>query len=284
VDTSTTFSDASLLLIGHGSTLNSESAAPVYQHAAEVRRRHLFAEVREVFWKQEPSITKVLATANTPRVFVVPLFISEGYFTEQMIPAELGLVQPGVDCFERVQKRGPQVLFYCAPVGTHASMTDVILARAKEVVERAPFPRAPKTKETALFIAGHGTNRNENSRRVIEEQAERIRARELYAEVHAVFLEEAPGVGDCYGLAHARHLVMVPFFISDGLHSYEDIPRLLGEPERVVRERLQKGQPTWRNPTERLGKLLWYGRSVGTDAQVVDVILERVREAADDLP
>jgi hypothetical protein len=47
---------------------------------------------------------------------------------------------------------------------------------------------------------------------------------------------------------------MVPFFISDGLHSYEDIPVMLGAPERVVRERLQQGQPTWRNPTERDGK------------------------------
>jgi sirohydrochlorin ferrochelatase len=64
------------------------------------------------------------------------------------------------------------------------------------------------------------------------------------------------------------------------MHTQEDIPMLLGEPERIVRERLAAGQPTWRNPTERNGKLIWYSASVGTDSKIADVILERVREAA----
>ena len=50
------FSDAALVVLGHGTDLNAASAAPVFQHAAELRRRHLFAEVREAFWKQEPQI------------------------------------------------------------------------------------------------------------------------------------------------------------------------------------------------------------------------------------
>ena len=73
---------------------------------------------------------------------------------------------------------------------------------------------------------------------------------------------------------------MVPFFISDGLHSYEDIPMMLGEPERLVKSRLAAGQPTWRNPTEKKGKLLWYAPSIGNEPHIADVILERVREAA----
>ena len=75
-------------------------------------------------------------------------------------------------------------------------------------------------------------------------------------------------------------LVMVPFFISDGLHSREGIPVMLGEPERVVQERLKNGQPTWRNPTGRDGKLLWYSRSVGSEPLIAEVILERVRQAS----
>ena len=71
---------------------------------------------------------------------------------------------------------------------------------------------------------------------------------------------------------------MVPFFISDGLHSYEDIPVMLGAPVHVVRERMQQGQPTWRNPTERQGKRIWYSASIGSESHLPDVILERVRE------
>ena len=272
------FSDAALVLVGHGSTLNADSSAPTYQHADELRRRKLFAQVVECFWKLEPPICGVLRGVFAPRVFIVPLFISEGYFTEEVIPRELGLSAPGQIAYSRVQQRGPQTLFYCGPVGTHDSMTGVLLARARDVVETHPFPRAPKPNETALFIAGHGTGNNENSRKAIERQVELIRAMNVYAEVHAVFMEETPRIADCYELAQAKHIVMVPFFISDGLHSFEDIPVMLGESERVVQGRLKSGQPTWRNPTEKQGKLVWYTPSIGSEPHIADVILERVRE------
>lgn len=268
------FSDAVLVVMGHGTTLNAESALPVRQHAAELRRRGWFAGVREAFWKQEPQIQQVLAETIAPRVFIVPLFISEGYFSAQIIPKELGFAEQAV-------LRTPQgTQYYCQAVGSHDSMTGVILARAKEVIQKYPFPRAPKPADITLFIAGHGTERNANSRKAIERQAELIRALNLYAGVHAIFMEESPRIGDCYALARTKYLVVVPFFISDGLHAVEDIPVLLGEPERLVKERLAAGQPTWRNPTEKNGKLVWYSPSVGTEPLMAEVILERVREAA----
>lgn len=272
------FSDAALVLVGHGSTLNADSSAPTYQHADELRRRGIFAQVLECFWKLEPGIAGVLRGVYAPRVFIVPLFISEGYFTEQVIPRELGLCQNDQPNFPRVQQRGSQTLYYCGPVGTHESMTEVLLARAREVVEKFPFPRLPKPKEMTLFIAGHGTGNNENSRKAIEQQVELIRGRNIYAEVHPAFMEEEPRIQDCYRMASTRKILMVPFFISDGLHSFEDIPEMLGEPKRVVQERLRSGQPTWRNPTEKQGKLVWYSPSIGSEPHMANVILERVRE------
>jgi sirohydrochlorin cobaltochelatase len=277
----TEFSDAALVLVGHGSTLNADSSAPTYQHADELRRRNLFGQVIECFWKLEPGIAGVLRGVFAPRVFIVPLFISEGYFTREVIPRELGLCQNGQPDFPRIQKRGAQTLHYCGPVGTHESMTEVILSRAREVVEKFPFPRAPKPADTTLFIAGHGTGNNENSRKAIERQVELIRARNFYAAVHPAFMEEEPRIGDCYQMAATRQLVMVPFFISDGLHSFEDIPVMLGEAKPVVEQRLKSGQPTWRNPTEKHGKLVWYSRSIGNEPHLADVILQRAREMAD---
>jgi sirohydrochlorin cobaltochelatase len=273
-------SDAALVLVGHGSTVNADSSAPVWQHADELRRRNLFAQVQETFWKEEPYLAQVLRGVFAPRVFIVPFFISDGYFTEEVIPRELGFCGKGETSFPRVQKRAGQTLHYCRPVGTHPRMTDVLLARAREVVEEYPFPRAPKPSDTALFIAGHGTGNNENSRKAIEVQADLIRAKGLYAGVHAVFMEEDPRVADCYKLAQAKNIVMVPFFISDGMHSREDIPVMLGAPRDTVRERLKQGLPTWRNPTEREGKRLWYAASIGGEPLMAEVLLERVAEAA----
>lgn len=271
---SESFNDAALVILGHGSTKNAESAAPVYQHAAELRRRRIFAEVREAFWKQEPQVKQVLSGISAPRVFVVPLFISKGYFSDDVIPRELGFAE------HATIKIRESTVYYCDPIGTHPSMTNVLLARASEVVERFPFPRAPKAREITLFVAGHGTERSETSRESIERQVEVIRAMNLYAAVHAIYLEETPRINACYELAETRNIVVVPFFLSDGMHTQEDIPVLLGEPERIVKERLAAGQSTWRNPTEKNGKLVWYSNAVGTDPHVAEVILERVQEAA----
>ena len=271
-------SDSTLVVLGHGTVLNDQSAAPVFHftRGGTARRRKIFAEVREAFWKQEPQIKKVLAEISAPRIFIAPLFISEGYFSGQVIPKELGFNFP-----ENLRlKIQNSELFYCHPIGSHDSMTNVILSRAKAIVEKFPFPRAPKNPEITLFIAGHGTERNKNSRKAIERQAELIRALNIYADVRTIFMEESPRIAECYQIAQTKNLVVVPFFISDGLHAVEDIPVLLGEPERIVKERLAADQPTWRNPTEKNGKFVWYSPAVGSEPGIADVILERVREAA----
>jgi sirohydrochlorin cobaltochelatase len=270
------FTDAVLVVLGHGTELNEKSSAPVFQHAAELRRRKIFREVREAFWKQEPQIKTVLAELSAPRVFIAPLFISEGYFASEVIPQGLGFSYP-----DRLKlKTQNSELIYCRPVGSHESMTKVILSRAATVTRLFPFPRLPKPEEMTLFIAGHGTEKHAGSRRIIERQAELIRAQALYASVQAVFMEEEPRIAGCHVLAQTKKCVVVPFFISDGLHVVEDIPVLLGESERMVRIRLAAFQPPWRNPTEVHGKLFWYSPSVGTEPLLADVILERVAEAA----
>lgn len=268
------FADATLVILGHGTDLNDQSAVPVRQHAAELRRRRIFGDVREAYWKQDPQIQNVLSGIVSPRVFITPLFISEGYFADQIIPAALGFDA------SRVRREGAREIRYCQPVGTHPSMTSVILSRAAGVIKQFPFPRAPKPADTTLFISGHGTEKNSKSREPIDQQVELIRAQQIYADVQAVFMEEDQRIAGCHALAQTRYCVVVPFFISDGLHVVEDIPVLLGEPARIVKERLATGQPTWRNPSEKHGKLFWYSSAVGTDPGLADVILERVEQTA----
>lgn len=273
------FSDATLIVFGHGTELNKNSEAVVFQHAAELRRRKIFREVREAFWKQEPQIKKVLAEISAPKIFIAPLFISEGFFAADKIPKELGFAS-----VPSAMLNPPSTLFYCAPVGTHDSMVKIILSRANEVVKKFPFPRAPKNSEITLFIAGHGTEKNKNSRQPVDRRVELIRAMKIYADVHGIFLDESPRISDCYSLAQTKNIVIVPFFISDGLHTQEDIPVLLGEAKRIVDQRIAASQPSWRNPTEKNGRLVWYSSVVGAAPEMADVILERVREAQSSSP
>ncbi len=273
------FKDSTLVLIGHGSTLNAESASPTHQHVETLKKKNIFSHVVACFWKEEPGISGVLRQVFTPRVFFVPLFISDGYFTEQVIPRELGFELKDGVIGDKVEDRGNTKFHYCEPVGTHPNMTELLIRRATETLEKYPFPTLATTDQTTLFIAGHGTGNNTNSRKAIENQVEIIRKQNIFHGVHSIFMEEDPLIAECYNLAETKNIVVVPFFISDGLHSFEDIPMMLGEKEKVVAERYQSGLPTWRNPTEMKDKRVWYASSIGNESGMADVILDRVNEA-----
>ena len=262
--------DAALLLLGHGSTLNADSSAPTYQHAEEIRRRNIFAEVHVAFWKEEPNFRQALRQTSRRRVYVVPNFISSGYFTEQIIPRELGLQGP-------LTRIGEQEIIYCDPVGLHPSMTEALLQKASEVVSSSGERIANPAQTACLFICGHGTSFNDNSTKIIHDQAQAIRARGLYADCQAVLMEQAPFVRDWRTLTSCADVIVVPFFISDGLHSFEDIPVLLGLTHNVR----EKG---FSNPHREAGRRLWYATAIGTEKFLADVIWAQVEQARAQYP
>jgi sirohydrochlorin cobaltochelatase len=272
-------SQTALIILGHGSTQDTEAGASVYRHAAALRARAIFKSVHEAFWKQEPKIQKVMAEVSEEWVIIVPLFVSEGYFADDVIPRALGFPEVREGELTTELKRNQQAFRYCRPIGTHEQMSAIILDRAREVAAQYPFPRVPEPASTTLFLAGHGTPQNPNSRASVEAQVERIRASGAYAAAHAVFLDESPKISEAYELATTRNLIMVPFFISNGPHVRLDIPQLLGEPKSVVETRSKQGQKTWRNPTERKGKLAWLAECVGTHEGMAEVILATARAA-----
>lgn len=247
--------NSALLIVGHGSTVNPDSSAPTLLHAAEIRRRGIFADVGCAFWKEEPSLRDALSSFRDPQihdVYVVPNFISEGYFTRTVIPRELELTGP-----ETSRPTG-QIWKYCEPVGNHQRMTELLLQRAHEVA-----PGTPEA-ETTLLVVGHGTSLNDNSAVAAKRQVEIIRGLNRFAAVLNVYMEEPPLVSDWLKLTQTRYVAIVPFFISDGLHSYEDIPEMLG---------ISKGESG--NPHNVNGRLLSYSSSIGTDPKFADVIIEQ---------
>jgi sirohydrochlorin cobaltochelatase len=271
--------NSALLIVAHGSTVNPDSSAPTLEHAAEIRRRKVFADVECAFWKEEPSLrdAKFLFDPESIReVYVVPNFISEGYFTQTVVPRELELSGP------TTKRPTGQTWNYCEPVGNHPMMTELLLKRAGEVAPDAVLA------ETSLLIVAHGTDLNENSAAAAKREAERIRALGKYATVLNVYMEEPPLVSDWRKLTKTENVVVVPFFISDGLHSYEDIPVLLGI---AVAARANRGRPGSalaatahgdifrHNPYKMNDRDLFYAPSIGTDPGFADIILEQALDA-----
>ena len=272
--------DSALLIVAHGSTVNPDSSAPTLAHSAEIRRRRIFADVECAFWKEEPSFRDALFffdPESIREVYVVPNFISEGYFTQTVVPRELELNDP------TTRRADGQIWKYCQPVGNHPMMTELLLKRASEVAPHAD------PGETSLLIVAHGTDLNENSAVAAKREAEKIRAIGKYATVLNAYMEEPPLVSDWRKLTKTSNVVVVPFFISDGLHSYEDIPILLGiavaggvdrgQPGSTPPATESRGEVFRRNPYSIDGRNLFYAPSIGTDSGFADIILEQAFSA-----
>jgi sirohydrochlorin cobaltochelatase len=257
--------NSALLIVGHGSTENPDSSTPYFEHADEIRKRGLFAEVHCCFWKEEPSMREAIYLIDSDEVYVVPDFISEGYFTQDVIPREFLLTGPTTEV-------GGKTFHYCLPVGVHSSMTGLILKRAKEV---AP---GIEPSETTLIITGHGTGLNQNSTKAIRDQADLIAASGAgYAAVLDAYMEEQPFIAEWHQMSHTPNVVIVPFFISDGLHSFQDIPVLLGIESEVGAAASQR-EIFRQNPHHLRGKTLFYTSAIGTERLLADVILDQISD------
>src|SRR5439155_25969627 len=211
-------------------------------------------------------------------VYVVPNFISEGYFTQTVVPRELKL-NGGI-----TKRSSGQLWKYCEPVGNHPMMTNLLLQRAHEIA------LGVREDKTSLLIVAHGTDLNENSAAAAKREAEKIRARGKYAATLNVYMEEAPLVSDWKKLTQTTNVVVVPFFISDGLHSYEDIPSLLGIVVTAGVDRptvaggsvppaTAHGEIFRHNPYSIDNRSLFYAPSIGTDPGFADIIVEQALNA-----
>lgn len=254
-----------LIIIGHGSHLNAESSAPVYHHAAAIRALGAFDEVKECFWKEEPSMREVFDLVEAEEVYVVPLFISEGYFTEEVIPRELGLAGPAPSVTRKLGK----TIHYCGPIGTHPWMTRMILRRAEESAGLSDA----EAREAGLIIIGHGTERNSNSAEVIYRVTQEAREARLFGSVQTGFLDQPPEVGEVLEEMAERRVVLVPFFVAEGWHTQETIPDDLGI-----------NRPAVSPVTERDGRTIFYAAPVGTFPEVAQIVLQRAREAGARIP
>ena len=62
---------------------------------------------------------EVFRMVESETIYVVPVFISEGYFTQTVIPRELELTGART-------LRGSRTIYYCDPVGSHPGMTEAL--------------------------------------------------------------------------------------------------------------------------------------------------------------
>ena len=247
-------SRAALVLAGHGSHISAETAGVVWGYVDRLRRLGVADEITACFWKEQPAFARVLDSLAADEVVIVPVFTARGYFTRDVLPAEMGL--DGA-----LTRRGRRRIHLTPTVGEHKRLDSIVDSRLRAAISKYGLPPG----QTAAAIIGHGTPRNRNSRAAAKAQAERLRALGWLKEAVAVYLDDEPAIPTLYRDTSSPNIIALPYFLAEGSHVTRDVPRALGL------SRLQ-------TPESVNGRRVHYCEPVGADASICDVVLELARD------
>jgi len=115
-----------LVLAAHGSRSEPAVNEQIGGYAEAIAARNLFDEVAAAFHHGNPSFSTVLDRLTADDVTVVPVMTSVGYYSDIVLPCELARN----DRYSHVETR------QTAPLGTHASIIDLVADRVRCLIER----------------------------------------------------------------------------------------------------------------------------------------------------
>ncbi len=121
-------------IIGHGTSRNRQSRDTARHQAQRIRELHWLGEAVDAYLDDEPDIPSVFQRTSAPHIIALPYFVAEGSHVRHDIPRALGIAD--LDAVNRVKDRS---VYYCEPVGSDASICELILDLARET--GLPFPR-----------------------------------------------------------------------------------------------------------------------------------------------
>ena len=209
--------NSAVILVAHGDRGAERANEALHAHAAGLVQATPGLMVEVGILNGSPRLEDAVEKVrHCGQVHVFPLLMSEGYFTDTVIPDRLarGL------CGERF------VLH--RPLGRSPKLTDLAV---EEGLKGCRVLRV-RPGEVTVLLAGHGAKSNTRARLAIEAHADEMRRRSVFATVETAYLEEPPFLPDVLDCL-AGPAVMIGMFASEGLHAGEDLPAAMEHAQGV---------------------------------------------------
>jgi len=122
--------ETSLLLIGHGSTKNSNSKQTLLDHMQAIQSKGRFAEIFDLWLEEEPFVQQWQERVTLAKVIVVPFLLSDGQHGGWDIPEMLGIEkEQEVHCV--THQLGKHDLRVAPALGASARFVEVIESVAR---------------------------------------------------------------------------------------------------------------------------------------------------------
>ena len=244
-----------LLLAAHGSHRDPAVAMVVERMAAALRNRGLADEVVTAYHQGTPGFGVALDRLQATQVVVLPLFTSEGYYVEQVLPRAL----------ETSRRFGLVELRQAPALGSHPALVELLRERVGHLVQTEDL----RLSQTGVLLIGHGTGRHPRSRETTLRLAEALRQQGVDGEVAIGFLDDEPAVEAALAALAAPSTIVIPFLLGGGGHASTDLPARLG-----LVGTLGLDSPI-RGPVGRRRIIL--DRPLGADDGLVDLLADLAR-------
>ncbi len=125
-------------------------------------------------------------------------------------------------------------------------------------------------EDMAVVLMGHGSKMAYNKELLVGLQR-LMELRGVFKDVRVAFMQlNSPSIEEVLrelAKSGIKKIVAVPVFLADGTHTTEDIPKTL--------------KITFEGEWAELGRdvELIYGKPIGVDERIVDILLDRIKEA-----
>jgi len=205
----------SLILVGHGSSTSQAAEQAVQEHALTLRQSQRFGKILTYFIQQGADLPEL----PKGEVFILPFFMSEGFFVRRKIPELFGLKNR-----ERIE--GGRHLILCDAIGVDPELADIITISVDEKVRELD----KVSSQTSVLLVAHGSSKNGASREAALFQRDRIRAKKKFRDVDLALLEEPPSIIEILKKIESQKsqdVVIVGLFSANGPHAAEDVPETL---------------------------------------------------------
>lgn len=187
------------LLVGR----ETGQSQPVFEtHAARLRERGTVDRVEVLTYEHDPvSELREDLRELTGEVYALPLCPAHTNETTESLPAALSAVDGDVA--------------YCEPVGRHPAVTGALLDRAR--ARQRPV-------SASVILVALGNSSGSHYRETVQYHADRIEQQSDYETVHTCYLVENPAVECVRYNVSTESAVAVPFFVTPGPATDQQIP------------------------------------------------------------
>lgn len=245
----------SVIFVAHGTADDRESERTATTIAENIGKRNAFATAEAAFLHGSPSFEETVDRVGG-RVVVVPLFFAPGHLAGTVLPQEV----------ER-SDLSPSSVRITKPVGTHPSIAEIVLRRARDVREDdTDHSRRSSFEGVGLALLAHGSQRSDAHRTTVRQHAERIETTADFDVVRDFYLEEEPGIESVGAAFDTDDVIGVPLFLDEGCHVLRDVP-----------ERVERGGRSAQKNDREDGLPFRYADPIGTHPLMTEIAFDRAR-------